>query len=332
MATRTSVFSPDTQVDAFLSHLRAERGLSANTIAAYRGDLDQLAGLMASGQHAVAWDHVDRQAMEGYSLMLRERGYTEATIARKLASTRSFFRFLSEEALIDANPSEAVRPRRRAQLLPNVLSVEEVLALLNAADAGLASRSRGPEQDRDRAMLELTYAAGLRVSEVVGPDGLNTSRLDLDGGWVRVMGKGSKERVVPLYAGIAERLRRYLAEARPALAARARGAERTGGEVFLSARGRPLTRQGFWKILRRHAAAAGISSRLTPHTLRHTFATHLLQGGASLRHVQELLGHANISTTQVYTHVTDNQVRQAYEQAHPRGGAPGASGAAAQRQ
>jgi integrase/recombinase XerD len=167
-------------------------------------------------------------------------------------------------------------------------------------------------------MIELTYAAGLRVSEVVGPTGVELGGLGLDDGWVRVMGKGSKERMVPLYPGIVARLKHYVREARPQLAGRGDRRRRPSPAVFLNARGKPLTRQGYWLVLKRCAAVAGIETRLSPHTLRHSFATHLLRGGAPLRHVQELLGHASIATTQIYTHLTDDQVRKVFEGAHPR--------------
>ena len=252
--------------------------------------------------------------MERYSLWLQEQGFLPTSRARKIATARSFFRFLAEEGAIDKSPAGSIQARRPQRLLPDVLSEEQVAALLQATD-----RLPGPVGLRDRAMLEVTYAAGLRVSEVVGPQGLDTASLNRDAGWVRCMGKGSKERVVPLYPGIIELLLRYQTEARPQLAAKARGraAGRTPA-LFLNGRGRTMTRQGFWLVLKRHAQAAEIRGRLTPHTLRHTFATHLLQGGASLRHVQEMLGHANIGTTLIYTHLTDAQVQEAYSQAHPR--------------
>lgn len=299
---------------AFLSHLRAERGFSPHTVSSYRGDLEQLAAwVWARDQGAPAdWDALSAGDMEQYALDLAARGYAPASLARKLAAVRSFFRFLAEEGVIGQDPAERLQVHRPARTLPGVLAEEEVLALLRTADG-----KAGPEGARDRTMLELTYAAGLRVSEAVGPQGLDTDRLHLDAGWIQVLGKGSKERVVPLYPGIVTRLRRYLDSARPLLLARSTN-KRAVSAVFLNARGRPLTRQGYWLVLRDCASRAGIQSHLTPHTLRHSFATHLLRGGAPLRHVQELLGHANISTTQVYTHLTSQQVREAIDKAHPR--------------
>jgi integrase/recombinase XerD len=306
----------DIQIDSFLSHLRAERGLSSNTIAAYRTDLDQLVELLASGprSEAVAWDALDHADMEGFSLALQKRGYSPASMARKIAAARSFLRFLAEEGSIARNPAETIRTRRPGRALPNVLTEAQIVALLQATDA-----TPGPEGLRDRAMLELTYAAGLRVSEVVGPHGVDTASINTEAGWVRCWGKGSKERIVPIYPALVTRLQRYAQEARPQLLLRGRNRiARSPQALFLNKRGRPFTRQGYWLLLKRYSLLAGIQNRLTPHTLRHTFATHLLQGGASLRHVQEMLGHATIATTQIYTHLTDAQVQEAYQKAHPR--------------
>lgn len=307
----TAATGADEHVDSFLRHLRAERGLSPNTVAAYRSDLAQLAAALSrSGPER--WDAVTPEWLERYAIRLRAREYADASAARKLAAVRSFFRFLAEEGVVARSPAEALRARRPGRPLPDVLTEEEVVALLKAAEA-----APGPAGARDRAMLELTYAAGLRVSEVVGPQGVHVGSVNVEQGWVRVLGKGSKERVVPLYPAIGERVRRYVVEARPQLL-HTRPGTRPSSALFLNARGAPLTRQGYWLLLKAHARRAGILTRLTPHTLRHSFATHLLRGGASLRHVQELLGHANIATTQVYTHLTDDEVREAYDAAHPR--------------
>ena len=324
MAPRTQSPGPtaaerDQVVDAFISHLRAERGLAANTVAAYRSDLAQLVAFLTEKEghsHRVSWASVDAPQLEHFSLHLQKDGYASSTTARKIASVRSLFLFLAEEAVVPGTPAEALQVRRATRTLPDVLSEEEVVLLLRAAaePAGVTAR-------RDRAMLELTYAAGLRVSEVVGPLGIALGSLQLDAGWVRVMGKGSKERIVPLYPGVVELVRRYITEARTELIPtkrRRRLAAAATNALFLNAQGCPLTRQGYWLILKRCGARAGITKRLTPHTLRHSFATHLLRGGASLRHVQELLGHATISTTQIYTHLSDDFVRTSFEGAHPR--------------
>ncbi len=303
----------DPDVESFLSHLRAERGLSANTVAAYRADLAQLRALLADGASRGYWDKATQRDVEEARLVLAARGYSETSLARKTAAARSFFRFLLEEGMVRENPAERLQSRRSARSLPDVLTVEEIARLLKAAAARPA-----PEGVRDRVMLELAYAAGLRVSEVVGPQGLSVSALSLDAGWVRVLGKGAKERLAPVYPGIARQLLEYARDVRPLLLARAKRRGPVETALFLNARGGPMTRQGFWLILKKAARQADIRGSLSPHTLRHSFATHLLHGGAPLRHVQELLGHANISTTQVYTHLTDSQVRETFELSHPR--------------
>ena len=312
-ATNTGTRHQDHQVAVFLSHLRSERGLAANTVNAYRADLDQLTTLLSQRAPSVRWDRVSERRLQDYASELVHRGYTQSSVARKIAAVRSFFQFLAEEGEIVKSPADTLKARRQGRPLPDVLTEEGVVALLKAASAG-----PGAEGVRDRAMLELTYAAGLRVSEVVGPTGIDLSSLNLEDGWVRVVGKGSKERVVPLYPGIAERLRYFIREARPVLAARGDHHRAAPRAVFLNARGQPLTRQGYWLALKRAAAASGAAANVTPHTLRHSFATHLLRGGASLRHVQELLGHASIATTQIYTHLSDDQVRRVFDRAHPR--------------
>ena len=303
----------DPEIESFLSHLRAERGFSANTIAAYRSDLAQLAGLLSGGRDGVRWERIAQRDVEEARLALAREGYSETSLARKVAAARSFFRFLLEEGVIDENPAERMQSRRPSRSLPGVLSVEEVAGLLKAAGA-----RPGPEGVRDRVMLELTYAAGLRVSEVVGPTGLSVSSLSADSGWVRVLGKGAKERLAPVYPGIAQQAERYVRDVRPLQLARSRRGGPVQTALFLNARGGAMTRQGYWLVLKQAAQRAGIRQRMSPHTLRHSFATHLLHGGAPLRHVQELLGHATISTTQIYTHLTDTQVRETFERAHPR--------------
>ena len=303
----------DEQIEAYLRHLRAERGLSPNTLAAYRGDLEQFAEMTGRDAAEVRWERLGDRDLERFSLALQERRYADTSKARKIAAVRSLFRFLAEEEVVDRNPAERIRTRRPGRTLPNVLSEEEVVALLQAASA----QEGAAEALRDRAMLEVTYAAGLRVSEVVGPTGLRLNSLHLEDGEVRVLGKGSKERIVPIYPGVAALATRYVRDARPVLLAHSR-ARATTDALFLNARGRELTRQGYWLVLKRCAARAGVTGKVSPHTLRHSFATHLLSGGASLRHVQELLGHATIATTQIYTHLTDGQVLEAYDAAHPR--------------
>jgi integrase/recombinase XerD len=319
MTTTTSATNTrplDNQVAGFLSHLRSERGLATNTVNAYRADLVQLTAILTKGSRTATdprWGRVTERRLQDYTVGLVDSGYTSASVARKIAAVRSFFQFLAEEGEITTSPAAKLKARHQGRSLPDVLDEEAVVALLKAASEG-----PGVEGVRDRAMLELTYAAGLRVSEVVGPTGIDLSSLNLDDGWVRVLGKGSKERVVPLYPGIAERLRYFIHEARPVLMARGDSRRAAPRAVFLNAQGRPLTRQGYWLVLKWAVAASGITTKVSPHTLRHSFATHLLRGGASLRHVQELLGHASIATTQIYTHLTDDHVRRVFDHAHPR--------------
>ena len=296
-------------VDSFIDYMNVERNASPNTLAAYRNDLYQLADYLAEerGLGAGDWRSVDGETVRAYLLRLHELGYSDATRARKIASARSLFGFLLEEGYISQDPAEYVASSRLGRSLPDTLSVEEIERLLAAAASG-----DSPEEMRDRTMLELLYATGMRVSELVA---LDVESVDLEQGSVRCFGKGSKERVVPIHAQAIWHLRSYLEEARPQMVGNA-----SDGSLFLNQRGGRLSRQGLWLILKRYVGLANITRKLTPHTLRHSFATHLLQGGAPLRHVQELLGHASITTTQVYTHLTSEHVRSEYDGAHPRAG------------
>ena len=295
-------------VERFLSYMTVERGVSPNTVAAYRNDLHQLADFMKGRVRGAGvgdgWARVDAQDLTSYVLELHERGYSDTTRARKLASAKSMFGFLLEEGVITRDPTENLSSPRTGRSLPVALTVGEVEALLSTPEGD------APEDLRDRAMLELLYASGMRVGELVS---LDLGDMDLDQSFVRCFGKGSKERLIPIHQQAVQAIRSYLAVGRPALANR-----RSGDAAFLNQRGQRLTRQGFWLILRRLAIRAGIQRKITPHTLRHSFATHLLRGGAPLRHVQELLGHASITTTQVYTHLTSEHVRTEYESSHPR--------------
>ncbi len=295
-----------TAIESFLNYLSVERGMSPHTLAAYLSDLGQLAEFLAStGVHD--WADVTPDDAAGFMDDLNERSYAGSTKARKVAAMRSLFRFLKEERMVASNPTDELRSPRVGRPLPKALRPEEVDRLLT----GAAGDSQ-PDGLRDYAMLELMYACGLRVSELVG---LDLGHVDLDSGTVRCFGKGAKERVVPLHDTAVSAIERYLVSGRPELAL-----PRSGDALFLNRKGQRLTRQGFWLRLQRCATAAGIESRITPHMLRHSFATHLLHGGASLRHVQELLGHASISTTQIYTHLTNEHVRREYDRAHPRAG------------
>ena len=298
------------QIQRFLDHLVVERGLSPHTVAAYRRDLRGYAAFCReSGIHDAGG--ADDVVVAGYVAWLSEtkRGadggrYRASSVARALAAVRSFHRFLLREGETEEDPSAgAVRPRV-PRTLPRPLSVEEVERIL-ASPLGAT-----PTVLRDRAILETLYGAGLRISELVG---LNVDHLDLEEGSVRVVGKGSKERLVPLGRHAGRALSAYLTRGRPSLASNA-----SRGALFLNARGGRLTRQGCTKILKRCVARAGIHTGVSPHTFRHSFATHLLEGGADVRVVQELLGHASVATTQVYTLVTKQHLRDVYFSAHPR--------------
>ncbi|MGE5849241.1 MAG: site-specific tyrosine recombinase XerD [Candidatus Methylomirabilota bacterium] len=292
----------DPLMDPFLEHLVVERGLAQNSLEAYRRDLSRYTAYLADrGKQVIA---LDRAEVPRYLLLLREEGLSPRSVARHLSAIRQFHRFLVREGHAGEDPTshlESPRPWRR---LPTVLSSEEVDRLLAS---GLPATPRGL---RDRAMLEVLYASGLRVSELVG---LRLADLNLVGGILRVLGKGNKERLVPLGDAAVESLRAYLADGRPKLERR-----RASLHLFLGRHGRGLTRQMFWRLLRQYARAAGITKPVTPHTLRHSFATHLLERGADLRSVQLMLGHADIGTTQIYTHLTRALLKAIYDKHHPR--------------
>jgi len=289
-------------IDLFLEHLVVERGLAQNSLEAYRRDLARYsAHLTARGSQVTS---LDRAEVPRYLLALREAGLSPRSVARHLSAIRQFHRFLVREGHASEDPTshlESPRPWRR---LPTVLSIDEVDRLLAP---GQPTTSQGL---RDRAMLEVLYASGLRVSELVG---LRLADLNLAGGILRVLGKGNKERLVPMGDTAVESLRIYLADGRPKLERR-----RASLLLFLGRHGRGLTRQMFWQLLKRYARAAGITKPVTPHTLRHSFATHLLERGADLRSVQLMLGHADIGTTQIYTHLTRAHLKAIYDKHHPR--------------
>jgi integrase/recombinase XerD len=295
--------------DRFLDHLAVERGVAPNTQVAYRRDLRLYLAYLT--RHGITDPtKVGEQDISDFLSSLREqeyapgKRYSSATVARVLAAVRGLHRFLVREGVATADPAEPVGSPRVPRSLPRAMSLEEVERLLAAVpeDGTIAAR--------DHAILELLYAAGLRISELTA---LDVDDLDLDERTVRCIGKGSKERIVPLGRAAVDALKRYLTQSRPALAR-----TNSGAAVFLNARGTRLTRQGCWKLLKKHAAAAELRRRISPHTLRHSFATHLLDGGADIRVVQELLGHASVATTQVYTLVSRERLREVYESAHPR--------------
>ena len=297
------------QLEDFLHYMTVERGVSNNTIAAYRNDLDQLIEYLESQRLAVyrecSWSDVAEQTVTDYVLHLHDLGYSETTRARKIASMKSMFAFLIMEQVVESNPTVNLASPKIGRSLPDPLTVDEVEKLLS-----LPASLDTPEGVRDLAMLDLLYATGMRVSELTA---LDLADVNLSDGAVRCQGKGGKERVVPVHPGAVELLSFYVNRARSKLAG-----ERGQSALFLNRRGNRLTRQGFWLILKKYTEAAGLDGRVTPHTLRHSFATHLLRGGAPLRHVQELLGHASITTTQIYTHLTSEHVRAEYDTAHPR--------------
>jgi integrase/recombinase XerD len=296
-------------INSFLNYLVVEKGFSKNTEEAYRNDLYQLESFIeaqaAKDGSAPAWDKFDRQGMLSYLLTLKEKSYAPTTLARKIAASKSFFRFLFDEHKIGGNPTENLNSLKVGRSLPKPISVSQARQLLEQP-----SKLNSPEAKRDKAMLELLYASGMRVSELVS---LNVGDVDTSGGFVRCLGKGHKERVIPIYPRAVQAIEDYTRAGRPHIAQ-----DSDEKALFLNVRGERLTRQGLWQILKGHARAANLDVEVTPHTLRHSFATHMLNGGADLRMVQELLGHANISTTQVYTHLTSEHVRNAYEKSHPR--------------
>ncbi|MBL7126952.1 MAG: site-specific tyrosine recombinase XerD [Dehalococcoidales bacterium] len=297
------------EINSFLNYLTVEKGFSENTLDAYRNDLQQLAsfaGEEAAKQGLIpSWVNFSRQAMLSYMLNLKERNYAATTIARKVAATRSFFGFLKSEGIIKTDPTENMSSPSVGKSLPKPITISQVRQLLEQP-----AKLSTVEAKRDKAMLELLYASGMRISELVG---LNLGDVNTDEGFVKCFGKGHKERIVPIYEQAARSVQEYIAETRPKLA---RKKDQTA--LFLNPRGDRLTRQGFWQKLKEYARTAGLGTQVSPHTLRHSFATHMLSGGADLRAVQELLGHANISTTQVYTHLTSEHVRRTYERSHPR--------------
>lgn len=292
------------RMQLFLEYLTVELGLSANTRQAYERDLRLFCKTLGF-KNSDALVNVSREQITGYMTQLKEKGLAAATIARKLAAIKAFYRFMTAEGYMDANPAEVVEAGTKGIKLPRVLSEDEVVRLLNQPDITTA------EGFRDRTMLEVLYATGMRVSELIN---LTLDRVDLNMKYIIAFGKGSKERIVPLGSVAAEFLQQYLEKVRPKLT----HAGRNTNIVFLAFGGHELTRQRFWQIIRVYGRKANINKALTPHILRHSFATHLLDNGADLRSVQELLGHSDISTTQIYTHLTNKRLRDIYAKAHPR--------------
>jgi len=292
-------------LERFQDYLAFERGLSPRTLDAYGRDTERLRGFLEARGRAAPGEATGRDLRE-FTYHLREQGLAATSIRRALSAIRTYFGFLLGEGLIDTDPSEDLDAPTIWRRLPDVLTSLEVDRLLAAPDIG------DRLYWRDLALLEFAYASGVRVSELIE---LRTRDIDVDERFATVLGKGSKERLVPVGRAAAEAIRLYVRDLRPILERRQ---GRAGGALFLNARGGPLTRMGVWKILRKHVARAGIERRVTPHTLRHTFATHLLEGGADLASVQEMLGHADITTTQIYTHVDRDYLRDVHHRYHPR--------------
>ncbi len=289
----------------YLHYLAAERGSSANTVSAYRRDLQDHLNYLA--EHQIDFPSaVDEAVISAYTEDLRTRGLRQSSVARKQSALRRFYRYLVREGYCTADPTHLVRTPRKTPQFSGALSQEEMGHLLDTVMGG----DETPLELRDKAMMELLYATGLRVSELLG---LRPADLNLASGYLRTMGKGGKERLVPFHQQAASRLQDYLERGRPRLA---KG--RHAAYLFLNRSGQTLSRMGFWKILHGYALRAGIATHLSPHTLRHSFATHLLEAGTDLRLLQEMLGHANISTTEIYTHIDRRRMHNLHDQFHPR--------------
>jgi integrase/recombinase XerD len=292
----------DEQLNEFLTFLRVERGLAKNTVKSYRYDLEQYVSYLKD--KGLIFPEANQGVIFSFLDYQRRQNCSARTRSRKLAAIRSLYRFLLQEGQVAADPTENLTTPKLEKNLPRVLSEQDIDLLLSQPNPGTVIGLR------DKAMLELLYASGMRVSEMLG---LDTEHLNLDLGFVRCLGKGSRERLIPIGEVACRCLREYLSRSR--LKLRKKNFERA---VFLNNHGRRLTRQGFWKILKGYAGKSDIKKEITPHVLRHSFATHLLENGADLRAVQEMLGHADISTTQIYTHLSQGKLREVYEKSHPR--------------
>jgi integrase/recombinase XerD len=292
------------KIDDFLNFLTVEKGYSKNTIDAYRNDLSQFAKFLER-QGVYDWTQVTRDNLIGFILDMKEREYSSSTVARKVAAVRAFLHFLVSENIISEDPSADLESPSVTKRLPRPISPEDIEMLLAAPDT-----EKGARGIRDKALLELLYATGMRVTEVVS---LDVNDVNLASSTVRCLGKGEKERIIPIYPSAADALEVYLEKGRQALIK-----DQDEKAFFVNHRGDRLTRQGLWLIIKRYVKQIGISDQVTPHTLRHSFATHMLDGGADLRNVQKLLGHANMSTTQVYTQVSNKHLREVYDDSHPR--------------
>jgi integrase/recombinase XerD len=289
-------------IDAYLDHLRVERRLSEHTLESYSRDLNALAMYAAGGDRTP--EMLDRAALEAFVREQMTAGLSPRSVARRIAAIRGFYRFLVLDRRLEHSPADDLQPPRAWAALPKFLSIDEVDRLIAQPDTTAVLGVR------DRAMIELLYATGVRVSELIG---LKVSDLHLDEQYLTCVGKGSKERIVPIGEQAAAWMQRYLRSSRVELLC-----GRKSPRLFLNARGGQLTRVGFWKILKQHGRAANLPRGLSPHVVRHSFATHLLERGADLRSIQTMLGHADLSTTQIYTHVLEARLRTVYDRFHPR--------------
>jgi integrase/recombinase XerD len=299
-----SALSMDQLVDHYLNHLIVEKGLAPKTLEAYAGDLASFLDFLRS-QSIEDLRQADTAAILKYVIDLRKGGRSARTRARHLVSLRGFFHYLNRSGQLNSDPAKLIDLPKGGLKLPEVLNVGQVAQLLGAPDV------KSPLGLRDAAMLELIYAAGLRVSELIA---LKVGAVNLEAGFVRVSGKGGKERIVPIGRKAIDAIQTYLTDGRSRQLK-----EKASHYLFIARAGRPMTRQAFWKLLRGYALKSGIRQRVTPHSLRHSFASHLLEGGADLRAVQVMLGHADIATTQIYTHVASKRLIELHRRFHPRG-------------
>jgi integrase/recombinase XerD len=296
--------SPDALIDQFFNYLLVEKGLAQKTLEAYSRDIIRYRNFLAEN-NSTAFSEEDAPLILKHLILLRKDGLKARSRARHLVAIRGFYRFLVQEKILRNDPARLIDLPKSGLKLPHVLSREEIELLLKAPD------TRKPIGVRDAAMLELLYAAGLRVSELIN---LKLQDINLEAGFVRIFGKGSRERIVPIGSHAREKVRTYLKAVRSR-----RLKQTTTPYLFIARAAKPMTRQGFWKLLRRYALKAGLKKKITPHSLRHSFASHLLEGGADLRAVQIMLGHVDISTTQIYTHVTRDHLKKLHQKFHPRG-------------
>lgn len=292
----------DKLLEGYIEYILVEKGLSPNTLEAYRRDIKKLIIYLTQREISKCED-INRDTISAYLFHRHKCKASPASVARQVASIKGFFRYLCQERILRIDPALHLESPRLPQKLPKVLSEEEASALVQGEDGRAASL-------RDKSMLELMYATGMRVSELTG---LDVNQVDLEMSFVRCIGKGNKERIIPLGSFARESIREYLEKGRPQLLKNI-----AVTALFINNRGQRITRQGFWKIIKKQARLMGIKQEITPHTLRHSFATHLLANGADLRSVQELLGHADVSTTQIYTHLTKSRLKEVYDKTHPR--------------